>query len=107
MTQEIKRIEIDLVPLNSRRISEGWTMVPGYPLQMPPDCQSAPNIGSEALLMMFSVMRSNAPLGGQALHARTSAVTLYVPGTLFGLFCYWQELDRLVKAIEEPSPTIH
>jgi hypothetical protein len=35
MTQRINRIEIDLVPLKlfSRRISEGWTMVPGYPLK--------------------------------------------------------------------------
>src|ERR1700752_1240136 len=35
MTQKINRIEIDLVPLKlfSRRISEGWAMVPGYPLQ--------------------------------------------------------------------------
>lgn len=35
MTQKTHRIEIDLVPLTlfSQRISEGWTMVPGYPLQ--------------------------------------------------------------------------
>jgi hypothetical protein len=35
MTQKINRTEVDLVPLKlfSRRISEGWTMVPGYPLK--------------------------------------------------------------------------
>jgi hypothetical protein len=34
VTPKTNRIEIDLVPLKlfSRRISEGWAMVPGYPL---------------------------------------------------------------------------
>jgi hypothetical protein len=55
MTQKINRIEIDLVPLKlfSRRISEGWAMVPGYPLQP----------GDYAVTMMppnFPEPRSNA-----------------------------------------------
>jgi hypothetical protein len=55
MTQKTNRIEIDLVPLKlfSRRISEGWAMVPGYPLQP----------GDYAVTMMppsFPQPRSNA-----------------------------------------------
>ena len=55
MTQNINRIEIDLVPLKlfSLRISEGWAMVPGYPLQA----------GDYAVMMMppgFPQPRSNA-----------------------------------------------
>jgi hypothetical protein len=35
MARKVKSIEIELVPLKlfSRRIAEGWAMVPGYPLQ--------------------------------------------------------------------------
>lgn len=55
MAQKIKRGEIDLVPLKlfSQRISEGWAMVPGYPLQP----------GDYAVTMMppnFPEPRSNA-----------------------------------------------
>ncbi|MDK1494715.1 hypothetical protein QN219_32910 [Sinorhizobium sp. 7-81] len=116
MTQELNRIEIDLVPLQlfSRRISEGWTMVPGHPLQMPPDYPSGPNNASEAHLMTFSVMprETIVPRRGHALHARTSAFTLFVTGTLFGLSFYSLELVRLVEDFEEfrlweHSVTIH
>lgn len=116
MTQELNRVEIDLVPLKlfSRRISEGWTMLPGNPLQMLPDFQPRSNGESEAHLMTFSVMprETRAPLGGLALHARTSAFTLYVTGTRFGLSCYSLGLFRLVEDFEElclseRSVTIH
>ena len=39
------------------------------------------------------------PTFGQAV-----VKTLYIAGTLFGLFCYSLELDRLGKAIEERPP---
>lgn len=116
MTRELNHIEIELVPLTlfSQRISEGWTTVPGYPIQIPPDYPSGPNMDSEAHLMTFSVMprETIAPLGGQALHARTSAFTLYVTGTRFGLSCYSLGLVRLVEDFEElclsqHSVTIH
>jgi hypothetical protein len=114
MTQELNRIEIDLVPLKlfSQRISVGWTIVPGCPLPMPPDFQSGPpKSESEAHLMTFSVMppQTSAPIEGRALHARTSAFTLYVTGTRFGLSCYSLGLVRLVEDFEdsEQSVTIH
>lgn len=111
MTQELNRIEIDLVPLKlfSQRISEGWTIVPGYPLPMPPDFQSGAKSESEAHLMTFSVMPTSAPIEGRALHARTSAFTHYVTGTRFGLSCCSLGLVRLVEDFEdsEQSVTIH
>jgi hypothetical protein len=99
MIPQVNRIEANLIPLRlfSRRVT-----------MMPPDYQSAPIIGAEVHLMMFSIMprRSIVPLAGDVLHARASAFTLYATGTLFGLFCYSLALDRLVKAIEEQSPPI-
>jgi hypothetical protein len=109
MTQDLNRIEIDL-----QRMSEGWTMPSGNPIQMPPDYPSVPNLDPEAHLMTFSVMprETIAPFGGQALHARRSAFTLYATGTRFGLLCYSLGLVRLVEDFEElrlsqHSVTIH
>lgn len=116
MTQELNRIEIDLVPLKlfSRRMSEGPTTVPSDPLYMPSDYSSRPNAHSEAHLMTFCVTprETTARLGRQAWHAPTSAFTLYVTGTLFGLSFYSLELVRLVDDFEELCPaerslTIH
>lgn len=116
MTQELSRIEIDLVPLDlfSERVPEGWMIVPGNPVQISPDYPSRPNSGSEDQLMMFSVVprETMAPLGRQVSHARQSAFTLYVTGTLFGLSLYSLELVRLVEDFDEFCPpgysrTIH
>ncbi len=104
MTQVINRIERDLIPLKlfPWRISEGWSMLPSYPPQfdadaatMMPDAHSAPDTGSEAHLMTFSVMERRST---------ASATTLYVTGTLFDLFCYSVNLDRLVEDMEGWSP---
>ena len=99
MIPQTNRIEANLIPLRlfSQRV-----------MMMPPDCQSAPSIGGEEHLMMFSIMprRSAVPLAGDAFSDRSSAFTLYATGTLFGLFRYSIALDRLVKAIEERSPPI-
>ncbi|MHC2299252.1 hypothetical protein [Rhizobium mongolense] len=63
MTQDLNRIEIDL-----QRMSEGWTMPSGNPIQMPPDYPSVPNLDPEAHLMTFSVMpRETIPLPGDKL----------------------------------------
>ncbi|NLS06554.1 hypothetical protein HGP14_24910 [Rhizobium sp. P32RR-XVIII] len=102
MTQETNRIESQLIPLKlfPDRISEGWTTAPT------PDAHSAPDSGSEAHLMAFSFNkgRSAAPLDDQAMQSRTSAATLYVTGSLFELFCYTVNLDRLVTAMgEQPA----
>lgn len=109
MTQEPNRIEIDLLPLQlfSRRISEGWTALPGHPLYVSPDYALRPNTHSEAHLMTFCVTPCEpiASRAGQVLHARTSAFTLYVTGTRFGLSWYSLELVRLVD--EELSPPAH
>ncbi|AJD42948.1 hypothetical protein RGR602_CH03641 [Rhizobium gallicum bv. gallicum R602sp] len=109
MTQEPNRIEIDL-----QRMSEGWTIASAYPIQMPPDYPSVPNLDPEAHLMRFSLMprETISPLGGQALQSRTSAFTLYATGTRFGLLCYSLGLVRLVEDFEElclsqHSVTIH
>jgi len=93
MIPQVNRIEANLIPLRlfSQRV-----------MMLPPDCQSAPSIGGEEHLMMFSITprRSAVPLADEA------AFTLYATGTLFGLFCYSIALDRLVKAVEEQSPSI-
>ncbi|SCW74790.1 hypothetical protein SAMN02927900_04528 [Rhizobium mongolense subsp. loessense] len=109
MTQELNRIEIDL-----QRMSEGWTMPSGNPIQMPPDCPSVANLDPEAHLMTFSVIprKTVAPVERQALQSRTSAFTLYATGTRFGLLCYSLGLVRLVEDFEElclsqHSVTIH
>lgn len=116
MTQELSNIEIDLVPLNlfSERMPEGWTIVPGSPVQLSPDYPSRPNSGSEEHLMTFSVVPREAmtPFGRQVSHVRESAFTLYVTGTLFGLSLYSLELVRLVEDFDEFCPpecsrTIH
>ncbi len=116
MTQELSRIEIDLVPLDlfSERVSEGWMIVPGNPVQISSDYPSRPNSGSEEHLMAFSVMprETMAPPGREVFHARRSAFTLYVTGTLFGLSLYSLELVRLVEDFDEFCPpeysgTIH
>lgn len=111
MTPELNRIEIDLLPLQllSRRISEGWATLPGHPLYMPADYPQRPDTHSEAHLMTICVTPQNAtaPLGGRPLHARTSAFTLYVTGTLFGLSLYSLELLRLVEDFDEPYPSQH
>lgn len=85
MTQ---KIEIDLVPLKlfSRRISEGWTRKPGYPLHMSPDCLSAPNMGSEAyvkrpVLQGFSLVElgygdTRRPVSGISRSSFSAAVFL-------------------------------
>lgn len=111
MTPELNRIEIDLLPLQlfSGRISEGWTTLPGHPLYMPPDYPPRPDTHSEAHLMTICVTPRDAiaPLGGKALHAQTTAFTLYVTGTLFGLSLYSLALLRLVEDFEELCPSQH
>ncbi|WP_018235375.1 hypothetical protein [Ensifer sp. BR816] len=112
MTQEPNSIEIDLLPLQlfSQRVSEGWTALPGHPLYMPPAYAPRPNPHSEAHLMTFCVTPREPTAHHGAMPARTSAFTLYVTGTRFGLSWYSLELVRLVE--EEFSPpaqslTIH
>jgi hypothetical protein len=95
MTQEINRIDGELIPLKlfPRRISESWITAPM------PDAHLASDSGSEAHLMAFSFNegRSTTPLEGQA-------TTLYVTGTLFDLFCYSVNLERLAMAMgEQPA----
>ncbi|APO76419.1 hypothetical protein AM571_CH03628 [Rhizobium etli 8C-3] len=104
MTQDLNRIEIDL-----QRMSEGWTMPSGNPIQMPPDYPAVPNLDPEAHLMTFSVMPRETILSlkGRALQSRASQFTLYVTGTRFGLLCYSLGLVRLVEAFEELCPTQH
>ncbi|PZM15746.1 hypothetical protein [Rhizobium tubonense] len=110
MTQELTRIEIDLVPLtlfsNAYRKAGPW--VPGSPLQTPPDGSSWPNTAFEDHLMMFSVMprETITPPWGQASHARRSAFTLYVTGTRFALLCYSLGLVRLVGDFEDLFPSV-
>jgi len=108
MTQELSRIEIDLVPLNlfSERVPEGWTIVPGSPVQISPDYPEQPNSGSVEHLMTFSVVprETTATRGRQVSFARQSAFTLYVTGTLFGLSLYSLELVRLVEDFDEFCP---
>ncbi|TCN15048.1 hypothetical protein [Sinorhizobium americanum] len=108
MTQEPNSIEIDLLPLQlfSERVSEGWTALPGHPLYKPPDYAPRPNPHSEAHLMTFCVTprEPTEHHGGRAMRARTSAFTLYVTGTRFGLSWYSLELVRLVE--EELSPPV-
>jgi hypothetical protein len=82
MTQKTNRIEIDLVPLKlfSRRISEGWAMVPGYPLQP----------GDYAVTMMppsFPQPRSNASRAAAhraslSNERRSAAATRAMPETI-------------------------
>ncbi len=57
MTQEPNRIEIDL-----QRMSEGWTIASAYPIQMPPDYPSVPNLDPEAHLMRFSAHAARSDL---------------------------------------------
>jgi hypothetical protein len=76
MAQKTNGIEVDLVPLKlfSLRISEGWTMVPGYPLQpgdyavamMPPDFPKPRSNASRAAAHranMHNEIRSGAATG--------------------------------------------
>ncbi len=111
MTQELSRIEINLVPLAlfSERASEGWMMVPGNPVQVSQDYSSRPNSRSEEHLMAFSVTprETAAPLGRQVVQIKQSAFTLYVTGQLFGLSLYSFELVRLVEDFEELCPSAY
>jgi hypothetical protein len=99
MTQEVRRIDSELIPLKlfSHRTSEGGITAPMS------DTHSVPDSRSEAHLMAFSFNQrhSRVPLEVQASQDRASATTLYVTGTLFELFCYSVTLDRLVMAMEE------
>jgi hypothetical protein len=109
MTQELNCIKIDLAPLTQffQGISKGWALVPGSPLQMPPDGPSGPNTAFEAHLMMFSLMpREITPPGEDALHARRPAFTLYVAGTRFCLSYYSLWLARLLEDFEELCPSL-
>lgn len=115
MTQELNRIEIDLLPLQlfSQRVSEGWSTLPSHPFYMPTNYPARPDTHSEAHLMTICVTPRDAiaPRGRQALHARTTAFTLYVTDTLFSLSLYSLELLRLVEDEElypsQYSLTIH
>ncbi|ULJ71899.1 hypothetical protein [Rhizobium gallicum] len=83
MTQDLNRIEIDL-----QRMSEGWTIASGYPIQMPRDYPLVPNLDPEAHLMRFSVMprETIAPLGGKLCNPGH----LHLPCTRLGrgsVFC--------------------
>jgi hypothetical protein len=81
MAQKPNGIEVDLVPLKlfSQRISEGWAMVPGYPLQP----------GDYAVAMMppdFPKPRSNASRAAAhraslSSERRSAAATRAMPGT--------------------------
>lgn len=111
MTQDLNRIEIDLLPLQlfSRRISEGWTTLPGHPLYMPAEYPPGPDTHSEAHLMTICVTPPDAAAScaGKAFQIRPPAFTLYVTGTLFGLSLYSLELLRVVEDFEEPCPSRH
>ena len=82
MAQKINGIEVDLVPLKlfSLRISEGWTMVPGYPLQpgdyavamMPPDFPKPRSNASRAAAHRASLSNER----------RSAAATRAMPETI-------------------------
>ncbi len=100
MTDELHRIQIELVPLTlfPSTYGEVGPSASGSPLHTPPDISSSPTTDLEAHLMMFSVVPRETIKSpwGQALHAWRSAFTLYVTGSQFGLLCYSVELVRLL-----------
>ncbi|MDQ0564315.1 hypothetical protein QO004_006133 [Rhizobium mesoamericanum] len=100
MTHELRRIQIELVPLTlfPSAYGEAGPCAPGSPLYTPPDISSGPTTDREDHLMMFSVMPRETIKSswGQPSHAWRSAFTLYVTGTQFGLLCYSVGLARLL-----------